>query len=114
MFLRCLTNAEEHSMRMTILIAWFAYVLTTGCAGPGPDKSSGISTRNESTKISFGIYDIAKGPSLFDLFAPPDSLYQNGISASTTTDPASPSQQPKGAVDSARIRQTNIADRDAG
>lgn len=100
-------------MRLTILTAWFSCVLMTGCVSGVQGENAGISTRRESTKISFGIYDIAKSPSISDLFAPPEPLYQKGISASTT-ETASAQPQSKDVVDAATIRQTSIGDRDAG
>lgn len=97
-------------MRLTILIVCYSCVFFTACS-PGANRTTNrISTSSEKgTKISFGIYDIAKsGPSFSDLFAPPATLLQKGISPSQPVTEQR-NQQPAD-VDNATVRSTNVVD----
>jgi len=98
-------------MRLTILIVCYSCIVFTACS-PGVNPTTNrISTSSEKgTKISFGIYDISKGTSLSDLFAPPEPRLQKGLSPSQPPTAESADQEPGDVVKNATVRSTNIND----
>lgn len=81
-------------MKWTLLIAGYSCIFFTNCAGHLPNKPAGIATKTKvSPKISFGIYDIAKGPSFFDMFESQTlPIYQRGLESNAS---ANLSAEPK-------------------
>ncbi|MCW5955056.1 MAG: hypothetical protein KIT61_00625 [Pyrinomonadaceae bacterium] len=75
-------------MKWTLLIAGYSCIFFTSCAGHQPNKPAGIATKTENApKISFGLYDIAKGPSFFDMFESQTSpTYQRGSESNASLD----------------------------
>lgn len=98
-------------MRLTILIVCYSCVFITACS-PGANRTpERISTTPEkSTKISFGFYDISKGPSLSDLFSPPAPQLQQGISPSQPATAEPKNQESGDVVKNATARSTNVHD----
>lgn len=99
-------------MRLTILIVCYSCVFFAACSPATNPTTNRISTSSDSgTKISFGLYDISKGPSLSDVFAPPAPLLQKGISPSQP--PTEPAKKDSGdVVMNATGRSSNVQDTD--
>ena len=97
-------------MKWTLLIAGYSCIFLTACTGAELPNRTGISTREPSsesaTKLSFGVYDIAKSPSLADLFAPPQPLYQKGIDANLNAVQSTGTGQLD--VSTATVKQTDL------
>ena len=76
-------------MKWTLLIAGYSCIFLTACTGAELPNRNGVSTRGTSSedapKISFGVYDIAKGPSFSDLFAPTEPLLRKAVSANVAS-----------------------------
>lgn len=91
-------------MRWTLLIAGYSCIFFTNCSGHLPNKPAGIATKTENPpKISFGLYDIAKGPSFFDLFESQTlPIYQRGLESNASLDSsADPKNEQKPAEEKA-------------
>jgi hypothetical protein len=96
-------------MKWTIFIAMCSCVFLTACNNVNPSKSAGIAT-SEKTKISFGVYDISRGPSLSDLFsAPREPLLQKGIALTSTTAETQNTDRKVVDAEKATVRQTDVA-----
>lgn len=101
-------------MRLTILIVCYSCIFFTACSpGASPTTNRLSTSSDKGTKISFGLYDISKGPSLSDLFAPPEPLLQKGISPSQPPSAEPASQEPGDVVKNATVRSTNVAEETA-
>ncbi len=98
-------------MRLTILIVCYSCIFFTACSPGASPTTNRLSTSSEKgTKISFGIYDIAKSPSLSDLFAPPERRLPKGISPSEPATAEPKNQEPGDVVNNATVRSTNVQD----
>lgn len=99
-------------MRLTILVVCYMCVLFTACSPVANPAANRISaSTDKGTKISFGIYDIAKsGPSFSDLFAAPEPQFQRGISSSQPTTVEAKGQEPGDIITNATARSTNLQD----
>lgn len=98
-------------MRLTILIVCYSCVLLTGCMPAKPTTNSLLTSTEKGTKISFGVYDIAKsGPNFSSLFAPPEPLLQKGISPSQAPATEPLKDQPGDPVGNASLRSTSLQD----
>ncbi len=99
-------------MRLTILIVGYSCVFFTACSpGANPTTNRLSTSTDKGPKISFGIYDISKsGPSLSDLFAPPEPQRSQSISPSEPATAEPKNQEPGDVVKNATVRSTNVRD----